>query len=280
MRFQRTAGKGTPRSIFCTAVAVYGAGCVKLTQRGKPENYQKDLQSLYTLVCCLRKAPRRAALTAHFGKFIAYYRVSTDKQGQSGLGLDAQRAAVMTYLNGGPWKLIAEFTEVETGKRADRPELQKALAACRKHKGKLIIAKLDRLSRNLAFIATLMDSGVEFVATDNPHANRLTVHILAAVAEHERTAISERTKAALAAAKRRGVKLGGPRLAVARKASIKARSEAADAFAANVRPIIKEIQASGVSSLRGVARALTARGIRSPRGRDWSDVQVAAVLRR
>ena len=101
-------------------------------------------------------------MTAHFGKFVAYYRVSTDKQGQSGLGLDAQRQAVMTYLNGGPWKLIAEFTEVETGKRADRPELQKALAACRKHKGKLIIAKLDRLSRNLAFIATLMDSNVEF----------------------------------------------------------------------------------------------------------------------
>jgi len=186
----------------------------------------------------------------------------------------------MTYLNGGPWKLIAEFTEVETGKRADRPELQKALAACRKHKGKLIIAKLDRLSRNLAFIATLMDSNVEFIAADNPHANRLTVHILAAVAEHERAAISERTKAALAAAKHRGVKLGGPRLAAARKASIKVRSEAADAFAANVRPIIKEIQASGVRSLRGVARALTARGFRSPRGRDWSDVQVAAVLRR
>ena len=219
-------------------------------------------------------------MTAHFGKFVAYYRVSTDKQGQSGLGLDAQRAAVMTYLNGGPWKLIAEFTEVETGKRADRPQLQQALAACRKHKGKLIIAKLDRLSRNLAFIATLMDSNVEFIAADNPHANRLTVHILAAVAEHERAAISERTTAALAAAKRRGVKLGGPRLAAARKASIKVRSEAADAFAANVRPIIKEIQASGVSSLRGVARALTARGIRSPRGRDWSDVQVAAVLRR
>ena len=145
-------------------------------------------------------------MTAHFGKFVAYYRVSTDKQGQSGLGLDAQRAAVMTYLNGGPWKLVAEHTEVETGKRADRPELQKALAACRKHKGKLIIAKLDRLSRNLAFIATLMDSNVEFIAADNPHANRLTVHILAAVAEHERAAISERTKAALAAAKRRGVK--------------------------------------------------------------------------
>ena len=125
-----------------------------------------------------------------------------------------------------------------------------------------------------------MDSGVEFVATDNPHANKLTIHILAAVAEHEREAISERTKAALAAAKARGKKLGGPRLAAARRASIKARSDAADAFAANVRPIIKEIQASGVSSLRGVARALTARGVPTARGGSWSDVMVAAVLRR
>ena len=141
-------------------------------------------------------------------------------------------------------------------------------------------AKLDRLSRNLAFIATLMDSNVEFIAADNPHANRLTVHILAAVAEHERTAISERTRAALQAAKHRGVKLGGPRLAAARKSSIKARSEAADAFAANVRPIIKEIQASGVSSLRGVARALTARGMRTARGGDWTAVQVSDILRR
>jgi DNA invertase Pin-like site-specific DNA recombinase len=217
---------------------------------------------------------------AHFGRFVAYYRVSTDKQGQSGLGLEAQRQAVMNYLNGGPWKLVAEHTEVESGKRNARPQLEKALAACRKHKAKLVIAKLDRLSRNLAFIATLMDSGVEFVATDNPHANRLTVHILAAVAEHEREAISERTRAALQAAKRRGVKLGGTRLAAARRASIKARSEIADAFAANVRPIIKEIQASGVSSMRGIARALTARGVKTARGGDWSDVQVAAVLRR
>ena len=175
-------------------------------------------------------------MSAHFGRFVAYYRVSTDKQGESGLGLDAQRQAVMNYLNGGPWKLVAEHTEVESGKRNARPELQKALAACRRHKAKLCIAKLDRLSRNLAFIATLMDSGVEFVATDNPHANKLTIHILAAVAEHEREAISERTKAALAAAKARGKKLGGPRLAAARRASIKARSDAADAFAANVRP--------------------------------------------
>ena len=186
----------------------------------------------------------------------------------------------MNYLNGGPWKLVAEHTEVESGKRNARPELQKALPACRRHKAKLCIAKLDRLSRNLAFIATLMDSSVEFVATDNPHANKLTIHILAAVAEHEREAISERTKAALAAAKARGKKLGGPRLDEARRRSIAARSEIADAFAANVRPIIKEIRASGVTSMRGIARALAARGVKTARGGDWSDVQVAAILRR
>src|SRR6476620_3435725 len=126
--------------------------------------------------------------------------------------------------------MTAEFTEVESGKHADRPQLAAALVACKKHKAKLVIAKLDRLSRNLAFIATLMDSGVEFVATDNPHANKLTIHILAAVAEHEREVISERTKAALAAAKARGKKLGGPRLAAARQASIQARCELANAF--------------------------------------------------
>jgi len=220
-------------------------------------------------------------LSAHFGKFVAYYRVSTDQQGASGLGLEAQRKAVETYLDGGPWRLVAEHTEVESGKRADRPELTKALLACRKHKAKLVIAKLDRLSRNLAFIATLMDSGVEFVAVDNPHANKLTIHILAAVAQHEREAISERTKAALAAAKARGKKLGGPRLAEARRRSLAARSAAADAFAANVRPIIEQIQASGVSSLRGVARALTARGVRTARGgSEWTAVQVSNILER
>jgi DNA invertase Pin-like site-specific DNA recombinase len=135
------------------------------------------------------------------GNFVAYYRVSTDRQGRSGLGLKAQQKAVQDYLNGGDWSLVEELTEVETGKRSDRPELAKALALCRKHKAKLVIAKLDRLSRNLAFIATMMDSGVEFVAVDNPHANKLTLHILAAVAQHEREMIAERTKAALASRK-------------------------------------------------------------------------------
>ena len=139
-------------------------------------------------------------MAAHRGKFIAYFRVSTDRQGKSGLGLEAQREAVLAYLNGGSWTMVAEFTEIESGKHADRPQLAAALAACKKHKAKLVIAKLDRLSRNLAFIATLMDSGVEFVAVDNPHANKLTVHILAAVAQYEREAIAQRTRDALQAA--------------------------------------------------------------------------------
>src|SRR5262249_55450711 len=138
------------------------------------------------------------------GKFIAYYRVSTDRQGKSGLGLDAQRKAVVDYLDGGKWTLLDEFTEIESGKRNDRPELEKALAACKKHRAKLVIAKLDRLSRNLAFIAVLMDRKVDFVCCDNPTATKFTIHILAAVAEHERDAISARTKAALAAAKANG----------------------------------------------------------------------------
>ena len=211
-------------------------------------------------------------MTAHRGKFVAYFRVSTDRQGKSGLGLEAQREAVMNYLNGGNWQLVGEFTEVESGKRSDRPQLAAALAACKRHKAKLVIAKLDRLSRNLAFIAALMDSGVEFVAVDNPHANKLTVHILAAVAQHEREMIAQRTKDALAAAKARGTVLG----AVAHTA----QREAADAFAANVRPIIEQIRASGVQSLRGVARALTARGIKTARGGTWTPVQVSDILRR
>src|SRR5256884_3447076 len=188
-------------------------------------------------------------MSAHFGKFIAYYRVSTDRQGKSGLGLDAQREAVQNYLNGGRWALIDEFTEVESGKRNDRPELQKALTACKKQKAKLVIAKIDRLSRNLAFIATLMDSGVEFVAVDNPHANKLTVHILAAVAQHEREIISVRTSAALKAAKARGKRLGNPRLSEARQLAAVARRETADHYSANVLPVIREIQRSGIKSL-------------------------------
>jgi DNA invertase Pin-like site-specific DNA recombinase len=219
-------------------------------------------------------------MPAHQGKFVAYFRVSTDKQGKSGLGLEAQREAVLTYLDGGRWSLVQEFVEVESGKRNDRPELAAALAACKKHKAKLIIAKLDRLSRNLAFIATLMDSGVEFIAVDNPHANKLTVHILAAVAQHEREMIGQRTRDALQAAKARGKKLGNPKLAEARKRAVQGNKSAAARYAANVLPVIREIQASGVKSLRGVARALAARGIATARGGAWTPVQVSDILHR
>ena|SRR5690349_5686449 len=140
--------------------------------------------------------------------FVAYYRVSTDRQGQSGLGLDAQRAAVAGFV--GTRELVAEFTEVESGKRADRPQLVAALDLCRRQRAVLVTAKLDRLARNVAFIANLMESGVEVTAIDMPSANKLTLHILAAIAEHEREMISARTKAALAAARARGVRLGRP----------------------------------------------------------------------
>jgi DNA invertase Pin-like site-specific DNA recombinase len=214
------------------------------------------------------------------GKFVAYYRVSTDKQGKSGLGLDAQRQAVENYLNGGNWKLISEFTEVESGKNSDRPQLRAAQVACKKHKAKLVIAKLDRLSRNVAFIANLLEAGTDFVAADNPHANKPMVQMMAVFAEMERDAISKRTKEALAAAKARGVRLGNPRLAQARAEVNAARREAADAFAARVLPIIHQIQKTGVSSLRGVAKALSARGIKTARGGEWTAVQVSDILRR
>jgi len=141
-------------------------------------------------------------------RFVAYYRVSTDHQGIEGNGIAAQRRAVEDYLNGGKWKLIAEFTEVESGKRSDRPELEKALAICKKRKAKLVIAKLDRLSRNVHFISGLMERKIDFVASDMPSANAFMINIYAAVAQEERRMISERTKAGLRAATERGAVLG------------------------------------------------------------------------
>jgi DNA invertase Pin-like site-specific DNA recombinase len=216
----------------------------------------------------------------HTGTWVSYLRVSTDKQGKSGLGLEAQRKAVADFLNGGKWTLAEEFVEIESGKRGDRPELAKALAACKKLKAKLVVAKLDRLARNVHFVSGLMESGVDFVAADMPFANRLTVHILAAVAEHEREAISQRTKAALAAAKARGVTLGGPALDRARLIGNAGNRKAADRFAANVKPIIAEIRKSGATSLRAVAAALTARGVPTARGGQWNAAQVMNVMRR
>ena len=206
--------------------------------------------------------------------FIAYYRVSTDKQGRSGLGLEAQREAVAHYLASVGGSLVAQFTEVETGKRNDRPELTKALAACRKHKARLVIAKLDRLSRNVAFIAAMMDAGVEFVACDNPHATRLTLHILAAVAEHEREMIASRTKAALKAAKARGVRLGrnAERLASANHAAAVDRAD-------QIKGILAELAGSGMST-RQIAAELTARGIATPLGGRWHPQTVKRIMDR
>jgi DNA invertase Pin-like site-specific DNA recombinase len=215
------------------------------------------------------------------GRFVGYYRVSTSRQGQSGLGLDAQRKAVSDYLNGGNWELIAEFTEIESGKRADRPKLAEAIKHAKRCKATLVIAKLDRLARNVAFISGLMESGVEFVAVDMPLANKLTIHILAAVAEHERELISSRTKQALAAAKARGQRLGNhANLAEAQDRSRRVRSESSDQFAQNVLPVINQIKRSGCETLSGIASALNARGIRTPRGGDWQAAQVARVLER
>ncbi len=216
----------------------------------------------------------------HSGKWVSYLRVSTDKQGKSGLGLEAQRKAVADFLNGGRWELLQEFVEVESGKRNDRPQLAEALSICKKHKAKLVIAKLDRLARNVNFVSGLMETGVEFVAADMPFANKLTIHILAAVAEHEREAISARTKAALAAAKARGVKLGGPKLRQAQRNGAITNKVKADTFAANVLPVIEKIKASGTTSLRAIATALDDRGVRTARGGKWAAPQVRDILRR
>ena len=142
-------------------------------------------------------------------RFISYLRVSTDKQGEHGHGINAQRQAIRNYISAQGGDLLEEYVEVESGKRNDRPELHKAISRCQVSRATLIIAKLDRLSRNVAFIANLMDAGIDFVACDNPFANRLTIHILAAIAEHEREMISRRTREALAAAKANGKVLGG-----------------------------------------------------------------------
>jgi DNA invertase Pin-like site-specific DNA recombinase len=199
------------------------------------------------------------------GGFIAYYRVSTDKQGRTGLGMDAQREAVSRFL-ASSGDLISEFVEVESGRKSDRPELTAAIAECRRHRAVLVIAKLDRLARNVHFISGLMNSDVEFVAVDMPSANRLTIHILAAVAEHEREMISQRTKAALAQAKARGTKLGNPRAA---EAAVIAR--AAKKLPKPKREILDlaaRLQREG-KGLRAIARELNSLNIRTPLGFQW-----------
>ncbi len=218
------------------------------------------------------------------GKWFSYLRVSTGRQGRSGLGLESQRNAVETFLNGGNWHLVKEFVEVESGKRSDRPVLADALKACRLYGAKLVIAKIDRLSRDAHFLLGLEKAGVDFVAADMPTANRLTVGIMAMVADEERRMISKRTKEALAAAKRRGTKLGGFRGAKltrkAREAGSAAVAAIAAARAADIAPVIAELQAAGITSLRAIAAALNDRAIPTAKGGAWSPTQVMRVLAR
>lgn len=217
-------------------------------------------------------------------KFVAYYRVSTAKQGRSGLGLDAQKEGVHQYLNGGSWELLAEFTEVESGKRTDRPELQRALDFAELTGATLVVAKLDRLSRDAEFLHRLMKHRVPIRFADMPFADKMTISVMAALAEWEREQISKRTKAALAAAKARGTAVGGDRgslqgvWADGAKASAAARSGASKDRAEKVLPHIKEAKQQGHSSLRAIAAYLNSKGIRTTRGRNWSATQVSRVL--
>lgn len=218
-------------------------------------------------------------------QIVSYLRVSTAKQGISGLGLEAQRAAVAAFTLAGGHKLVAEYVEVESGSKAARPQLAAALTACRLHRTTLVIAKLDRLARNVAFIANLMDGGVEFVACDMPHANRLTLHLLAAIAEHEREMISQRTKAALQAARARGARLGNPNGAAALLTGCRAAAEAsavvrrakAAQHAAAVAPLIAELIRQPLSKTV-IAAALNRRGIPSPSGGSWHPEQVRRTV--
>jgi DNA invertase Pin-like site-specific DNA recombinase len=229
------------------------------------------------------------------GKFVAYFRVSTGRQGKSGLGIEAQREAVKTYLNGGDWTIVDEHTEVESGKRSDRPALDKALAAARLHRAALVVSKVDRLTRSVAFLSRLLEAGVDVRFADLPQiegaTGRFLLQQMVAVAELEAGMISKRTKDALAAAKRRGKKLGGRRYtskgdvvhgsAKALAAATRVREERSAQRAADLAPTIAALREAGATSLRAIADGLNAQGIPTARGAgEWSAVQVARVLSR
>lgn len=216
--------------------------------------------------------------------YVAYCRVSTDKQGASGLGLEAQQAAINGFLREGDRLLAPAYVEIESGRKSDRPQLQAAIAQCRKTGATLLIAKLDRLARNLAFIANLIEAGIPFCAADMPFADKTTIQIFAVFAEKEADMISQRTKAALAAAKARGRVLGGHRGVVPSDTD---RAKAADAVKAKaaqaahgIMPLIEELQAMGVTSLNGIAAQLNEWGHRTPRGGDWTATAVKRTLAR
>lgn len=216
---------------------------------------------------------------------IAYIRVSTSKQGRSGLGIDAQRDALRRFAEAEGLEIAAEFIEVETGKGSDaldrRPQLARALAEARKKRCSIAVAKLDRLSRDVHFISGLMAHRVPFLVAElGPDVDPFILHLFAALAEKERSMIAVRTRAALAAAKAKGVKLGGPRLPEAREKAIKSIEQAADIHAANVAPVIRDIQRSGAATLRDIADALNARGVSTPRGGRWYATSVKNALAR
>ncbi|MDR3414258.1 MAG: recombinase family protein [Formivibrio sp.] len=216
------------------------------------------------------------------GRFVAYYRVSTQQQGKSGLGLEAQKAAVSAYLNGGAWERVGEFEEVETGKGSDalakRPQLKAALDACKKTGATLIIAKLDRLARNVHFVSGLIETGVEFVAADMPQANKTMIQMHSVMAEWERDQISKRTRDALAAAKARGVALGTAGPANLRP-NIEQRQQAAQDFADRLALTLKGYKMAGLSQ-RGIVAELNRAGIKTTKGGEWSLTQAQRVLSR
>ena len=209
-------------------------------------------------------------------KFVSYYRVSTDKQGRSGLGLEAQFAAVQQHTQRSGGEIIGSFQEVESGKHSDRPALQNALELCKRKKAVLLIAKLDRLSRNLAFIANLIESGVEFVACDNPTASKTLSQMMAVFAEHERDEISKRTKDALQAAKARGVKLG--RRDADTQGMADQRSAQAAEFRAAVYPTIRQMRESG-QTLTTIAENLNRMQVRTCNNRAWYASTVSQLLK-
>ena len=217
----------------------------------------------------------RETTNEHRGNYVAYYRVSTDEQGRSGLGLEAQKKAVEEFLNGGDWDLVAEFTEVESGGKSDRPELEKALKLCKRRKATLVIAKLDRLARNVHFISGLMERGVKFCAVEFPNADPFMLHVHAAMGEHERRLISQRTKAGLERAKARGVKLGRNGMALAKQNAARANSQAKE-----LRPVIRRLRKEGVTTTRAIAAALNDQGIKSARGGQWHPQTVSLLLKR
>lgn len=212
-------------------------------------------------------------------RFVAYFRVSTARQGQSGLGLEAQRQSVADFVRSGKMEIVAEFTEVESGKRNDRPQMALALARCRTEGLTLLVAKLDRLARNVHFISVLQHSKVDFVCVDNPHATRFLIHILSAVAEHEANLISTRTKSALQAFKARGGTLGNPRYVEALPKANAARCERAKERNAKLLSIVSEIKTkTGLTKLAELAEVLNLRGVRTARGNTWSASHVFNLL--